>query len=359
MPEPTDARVRPLRRLRPPGYPGHLDPDPTRHPYPVPYPFSSRMLVAAGSLGLVAALQSAAAQDAGGGAPPAEEQVQTEDGNPLGVSDIGVPYQPGPYGTGAPLGQLPEQLAREAIERVFAEQGYELTPNLAYDRDGVACRITAFDQERQVGYIYASDATLDRDEYPAEPWAPGGRPTYSGWTRPRPTPGPGQTIEEFRVRFLEGERRERALEALQIEDPDQRLAALRAILAERAAERLSDDEARTLEQRATETGEYIAIISHWDRRFELTENVRLGTYSSRAWQVARQYRDRAQRIADPTKRQRAIAAAEQRMQEAQQVDARESARLRQVAHRRATEAALRRLERAVREFLTWAESQGQ
>ena len=47
-------RVKPVLRYRVPKYPSYRDPDPTQHPYPVPFPFGPKLIAAVASAGLTA-----------------------------------------------------------------------------------------------------------------------------------------------------------------------------------------------------------------------------------------------------------------------------------------------------------------
>src|SRR6185436_11412422 len=90
--------VRPVRRYSVPRYPSHEDPDPTRHPREIAYPFGPNVLRVAASLGLTATLiGSASAGEGGGGAAPAVRPP-----HPLTLGQSGLPYMNSPYGTGVP-----------------------------------------------------------------------------------------------------------------------------------------------------------------------------------------------------------------------------------------------------------------
>ncbi len=255
--------VKPVRRMRTPGYPSHADPDPTRHPTPVPYPYAASFLAAAAAVGLGALFQPAAAED--------PEPAPDKPPHPFTVAESGLPFRTSPFGTGAPS-RLDEAKAREVISRVFAQEGYRLSRDVPYDRNGVAFIADGYDAEKKVGFVFATHKRLDAD----------GVLSWNNEGQPPP----------------------------EAKDPS----------------RISLGEAKALEDRAASDREFIAVISHYDRRFE---------YHEWSQEVATAHAE-INAVADPAVRK----VMERALRERQ------------------ARAALERLEQCVREYIAWARSQG-
>jgi len=298
--------VKPVRRYRVPRYPSHLDPDPTRHPRAIPYPFTSNVARVAASLGITASIFGAACADESAG-----KTAEARRPHPLTLGQSGLPFRTSSYGTGEPE-LLDEMHAREVIDRLFAEAGYSLRPAWQYDHADVSFTADGYDPTRKVGYVFATWKNLEGDAW--DNWW-GGDPRGA----------------EQEVASLEGVLSEevgaRVRQARAVADPKARDAAFVAIRDESVRTRLSLRDGRALEREAERGETFIAIIAQTDRRFCYQPD-----YSREAMERRRE----AEAITDPAERQRAVAAIEK-------ADAKE---------------VLAALEQAVREYLAWVKSQG-
>lgn len=329
--------VRPVRRYRQPRYPSHLDPDPTRE-QPV-YPFTPALISVVAATGLAGPFQQAFAADG----PPAPS------GNPFALANSGLPHHTSPYGTGAP-DHLDSQVARALIRKLFAEAGYQLGQETAYERGEVRARLDGFDPQRKVGFVFGDWENLDDDA------------VLKWWTR-----NPGDRIDasaldpalraeyDTAMATTDDAARERALgevavlhgmatnaaqdrwhglgkddvaranAARALADPAARASALRAIMADIAARRLTLVEARAIETRAASDREFIAVISTFDKRFEFF-----------GWDLSEEARKKVEEIQDPERR---------------------AVEYRRLASE-AAQKALDNLERAVRDYIAWARANG-
>lgn len=218
-------RVQPLRRYDVPKYPSWSDPDPTLFPERVALPFSRELIVAVASLGLAGCLNDAAASfvppkkkatttaEAKTTEPKApRSSVAAPESNPFPLEGSGLPFRTSPYGTGEPQ-RLEAELARRAIDAVFAAEGIELTSGYAYAKDGVAVKLDGYDPKSRLGYVFGDWDKLDGS-------------ALISWAE----------SHEARV-------------------PDDH-------------EKLSLAEAKKLEARAARGEDLVAVISAFDRRFE-------------------------------------------------------------------------------------------
>ncbi|HVX16139.1 MAG TPA: hypothetical protein VHC22_33445 [Pirellulales bacterium] len=317
----SDLSVSPVKRYRVAKYPSHADPDPTRVPYPVPYPWNSQAVVALASLGIAASCSrepdaqtahTAARQDVAAAMVPIDQREPAQ--SPFQFANSGLPHVSSPFGTGAP-NYLDDDLAREAIERVFREAGYHLRHRYQYDRNGLTFIADGYDPEYRIGYVYANYPRLDRD---ATDW---------------PDETPAERVDFSLDQLADAATYEKDNEALreiasiqQLTDPVQRHAAYRAFMSKDRRDKLSLAEAKSLSSRAGSDGEFVALISHYDRRFEVPH------YSDDI-QAKLTY---AALIPDPVK-----------------ADA-----ISEVIRLEAVQQVVDRLESAVRDYIAWARSQG-
>jgi hypothetical protein len=246
-------RVEPLRRYRVPRYPSHMDPDPTLHPYPVPFPFHRELVRAVAGVGIAAAL---------GCGDPAKP-VFTNPKNPFLLKDSGLPHHTSPYGTGAPS-YVEDEDARKVIERVFRDEGFSLESHVSYDRDGVAFRASGFDPKRRIGYVFGDWRNLDED-------------AVVSWqideSEPEPADDPAAIREWFDRRNWKLERmpeeiRKEAARIRDMTDGKEMADALRKLRVRWHAELLSLAEIRKLEEEAPRKKDYVAVISQFDERLE-------------------------------------------------------------------------------------------
>ena len=169
---------------------------------------------------------------------------------------------------------MQDDLARKIIGRVFAEEGYKLEEDFAYDRDGVAFTADGYSPESRVGYVFGSWKTLDGDAVIS--WQNRGEPSNSGDKK-----------------------------------------------------KLSLEEAERLVKRAEEGKEYVAVISQYDMRF-----------AQSGWGPRTKERQEAYAKAAKIEDAGARRAEYQRLAEI------------------AAQETLQKLEKAVRQYISWARSQG-
>lgn len=111
------------------------------------------------------------AEPAAPSAPVASETVEPEPvvpapiatpnpDHPFGWAASQLPIEWHPYGTGAPM-RLSEEKARAVIERVFAEAGVRLAPDVSFRRDGVAGELDGYDARKKVGYEFVEWRDLE------------------------------------------------------------------------------------------------------------------------------------------------------------------------------------------------------
>ncbi|WP_442505988.1 hypothetical protein SH528x_004808 [Novipirellula sp. SH528] len=427
-----ELRVQPVKRYRTPKYPSHLDPDPTLHPDPVPYPISGKAVsvLASASLLLSTACRPPA-QSAGNAEQTAssnlttdvststvfefpddhkmhdgsnenaddadevpnfgqrlrdyEEQlgvdydkerqqmvkhlfsdnkssnnefqlpsdvregtlrkrlIESADGNPLCVAVSGLPHQTSPYGTGVP-DRVDGDLARRVIERVFASAGYNLRPNVPYDNDGVAFVVDGYDAQNRVGFVVGDWSNLDDD-------------AIVSWMSSRRTARGDNSSEvewwaalaESKVMGInDGEKQRFANDiatAKRLADPAKAKAALKAIIDRMSKRYLSYKEIQSLERKASQGKEFIAVISTFDNRFEIPWVVRVPSSEEAAIQeqIDTEIRERGEAGED-------IAVEEY-------VDRIRNWREKRLAELKA-KTVMQSLETAAREYIEWAKTQG-
>ncbi len=144
-------RVRAVRRYRTPKYPSHTAPDPTREPYPIPYPLAPR----------VASALLVAGVAAGCGSRPARPAPAS---NPFTSSRAGLPHHASMFGTGEPS-RLDSERARKLIYSVFADEGFALEREVRLRESGLDIVADGYDPARRVGFVYADWERLDSDAF--------------------------------------------------------------------------------------------------------------------------------------------------------------------------------------------------
>lgn len=225
-------RVAPLRRYGVPKYPAHEEPDPTRSPVRVPYPFGRKFVAGVAAAGLAALLSPAAAED-----PPGTAAGAKKPRNPFTLAESGFPFRTSPYGTGEPS-RIAEESARRLINRIFEEAGFRLKPDYRYERGGVGFVAGGYDPDHKVGYFFGTYENL----------------------------GPG---------LIEHWNRE---DVKQSDDP----------------KTLSRAEAEALERRAATDKEFVAVINGFDGRFEYMPGPR-NEVEQKEWETAWSLPDPAKR----------------------------------------------------------------
>ena len=300
----TSLAVKPVRRYPAPSYPAWDDPDPVAL-LDTRYPFRRSALAVAAALGLAGVLHADEEVD---------DLARDKLTNPFTVATSGLPRQPLMFGTGAPS-HLDDEVARKLIEKVFKEEGFELKRDVAYKRGDIEFVASGYNADKKIGYVWGSWDKLGADTL----------------TRTR-IPAKDQPINaQWLGGFLGPDYKARYKKAVAVKDPEKRQKAFRELLDEQLAEdarrEVSLEEMRTVNARAEQGKEFVAIISMYDRRFE---------YSM--WEPIEdpEERRRIERIEDPQKKAEAY---------------------KQNYEKRARQA-LDRLEGAVRRYIKWARTQG-
>ena len=322
----NELSVVPVKRYRVAKYPSYIDPDPTQAPYPIPYPWNGQAIAAFAALGIAASCSQRPEFDSmrqtgspSTGAPIATSPDRGQHGarppNPFALEASALPYVSPEYGTGAPR-YLEDDIARGVIERVFRQEGFHLQPRQQYNRDGITFIADGYDADHHIGYIFARDDNLDDDAL--------------GW---QPAPGQHELID-YRLSSLaywaeqvgDSQRLNDIRTAQQLPDPAKREAAYRALLARDRPMKLSLVEAQKLIANGPSRGEFVAVVSQYDNRLIVS------TWST---QLEADLAE-AELLPDPAKRDAAIRAAREKA-------------ARQVVDE---------LEQNVREYISWARSQG-
>lgn len=332
MPKQTEPRVQPVRRYKVPRYPSHQDPDPTRHPQPIPYPAGRQLLTAVASLGLAASASCSRPDDAGSGASgqtvnaPIERHpypppvCYADDGQPISVETehaldlafTGLPHRTSPYGTGVP-NYIDEELAREVVAEIFRDHGYQLKPKVPMDEDGMKFVLDGYDQDKKIGFVVGGYGSLDVD-------------ACISWQLPE------EVDWKARIDFIRSMARYypdlkplmSEIETAQaIPDAGKRDLALQAIAEKHQGNMLSLAEIKQLDQQAKQSKRFVAVISQFDRRFETAY-------------VDYQEIEKIEQIPDVGKRDL----------------------MRKELERKAAQKAIEQLELSVRDYIAWARSQG-
>jgi hypothetical protein len=319
--------VKPVIKYRAPKYPSHADPDPTRFPHRIPFPFRRELLSAFAAMGTSGCIAEMPAELE---IRPIDPQPKTEPinaraftgPNPFTESHSGLPHHASPYGTGQPA-YMTEKIAREIIDRVFREEGFSLEGPVAYEREGVALIADGYDRNARVGYVFASWNELDKD-------------AVRSWVDAHPVRLPEKELPRWlraRLHLLPESDHAAAETALKTQDHDTifRFATLahEAELTATANDpaKISMREIKALERHAADGEAFIAFISAYDRRFisDLYDNPDLRSELTAAY---------------------AITDDQQRADKFNEL------------HARGTRAALERLEQEVRNYIAWARAQG-
>lgn len=260
-------RVRRVPRYRVARYPSHADPDPSTYPDPVPFPFQREFLRAVAGVGLAAGLincSPGSSQEGAGVSPPREQAVTEAPANtPFPLSVSGLPFRTSPYGTGQPS-YISDQLARDAIDKIFRQAGFRLEKDFDYHRDGVRARLTGFDAKHRIGYVFADHRTLDEDGYVS--WA-----TAKAGALTEPTDDPATARQwlssmDWRFGAISKDLQKSAQAVLAMKDGKPMLAAYRKVHRQLHDHLLSMAEAKRLEEEAPKEKEFVAVISQFDNR---------------------------------------------------------------------------------------------
>ena len=319
-------KVEPVRRYRRPGYPTSEDFDPAvllAHPYP----FSSRFRTWVTTFGASSLLCSWV-----GAEPPEAKGLE----NPLTIAKNGLPYRSSPFGTGMPS-YISEDLARQVIERVFREAGYELKQGEQYRKGDVVFTTSGYDPDARVGYVWGDWESLDR------------RDAIIDWSTPKLGEAEIQNLikqeaqdpaacsaqlerlaGQLKRMDPEGKRTKAIDEAMARKSVQGKAETLALILdeiqSEEGDDRISLEEMKALEERKNGEHDFIAVINRYDLRF-----------ASHGWD-------------------RDLHAKQMKARQIENEDERR-ATLEKIEKEHAAKG-LKELEEAVSDYLSWARSQG-
>jgi len=177
MKKKNTLNVKPLRRYNTPVYPSYLDKNPIEHPDTLPYPFTYKALQALAAAGILVGASCAPTEKVSGNTPniPSdvaeqsssvnlpiiensdEPDAQQQDSpvNPFTFEYLGVPFMPASFGTGLPS-RLRSEEARTTINKVFEEEGIQLTKDYFYKKDSIAVALDGFNPDLNIGYVWVN-----------------------------------------------------------------------------------------------------------------------------------------------------------------------------------------------------------
>ncbi len=237
--------VKPLRRYNTPIYPSYLDKNPIEHPDTLPYPFTYKALQALAAAGILVGASCSPTKEGSNNllATPQQEVVQDSLTNPFAFENLRIPYRPAMFGTGMPA-RLSREDARTVIYQVFVEEGLNPKKNYHYKNDSISVVLDGFDPKSNIGYIWVDGYNMGGGIVAARNGDIKRRSAYEG--RKRTVLGwyPGDAnLKEFEehmelaVKYADNDSLKIELgqqfnEAKLIDNPDEKIAAYRAILVE-------------------------------------------------------------------------------------------------------------------------------
>lgn len=191
-------------------------------------------------------------------------------GNPFCVAVSGLPHQTSPYGTGVP-NYVEADFARRVIEKVFSDAGYTMQQDVQYDDNGVAFSVDGYDAEKKVGFVVGGWGNLDNDALVHWHLMRSGddddfSAQASSLEQSLNYPSASDSDKQI-VRDIQAARKQ--------PDLAKRSAAFKSILDRYSKSMLSLEEIEELESRALEGSDFIAVISTFDQRFIRPWNVQL------------------------------------------------------------------------------------
>lgn len=189
----------------------------------------------------------------------AAANVRSVPSNPFTFDNCRLPHYCSPCGTHSPR-YLDQEVAKRTIELAFRDAGYRLTLRYPFERDGITCVADGYDPVHRIGFIYAYYDNLDfgdaftsiggYDESYAIDCSLGNLANQAMDDR-----------DESLLRAVETARKLTKL--------DDRILSLRRLASRDRPHRLSVAEAKRLIQRAEASGEFVAVVSHFDLRFDV------------------------------------------------------------------------------------------
>jgi len=292
-------RVQRVRRYRVPHYPAHTDPDPTLAPEAVPYPWKGSVMAAVlalseagcGKSGAETASTAPASSKKPLQALEAKVQKQIDEivdaalreqpkgtENPfalkLGLS--GLPYVSSPYGTGAPT-PLSTEIARALIARIFKAEGLEATLTTFAEKDFTGS-VDGFDKEKHIGFVIGNWDSLDRTAFGS--WMSQELLMFASGDSPPVPPDERAQLRDYmdrsakwlfeRTQLSESQKAELTA-ATKLESVQEKAKAYVALLQKVEDAKFSMAEIELAEKQADAHRRYLAIISIYDQRFQITE----------------------------------------------------------------------------------------
>lgn len=268
--------VRPVRRYRVARYPSHRDPDPTREPAPLPYPWKTTAL--AGLLGMV---MPALAEETGPTTPQklaVDTMARLEQAvaaamsakvegraNPfaqaLGLS--GLPTRASSFGTGQPT-YLDDQIALEVIRRVFKLEGYPVDKARVAD-PARPFPVTGYDSTHKTGFTLANHQSLALDAYMPAILQAIKVETLSPEPFPEDEASLGWAREVARV-LLQHCPQEAQDKIRKLESTRATIEGIKKEIEAASEAALSMKEIEALETEAAQGREFIAVVSAYDHR---------------------------------------------------------------------------------------------
>jgi hypothetical protein len=292
-------RVQRVRYYRVPRYPAHTDPDPTLAPEAVPYPWKGSVMAAVVALSEAGCSKSETEESSADAPsskkplPALEAKVQKQideivdavlreqpEGkkNPfaqkLGLS--GLPYVSSPYGTGAPT-PLSTEIAQDLIARIFKAEGLEASPTTFAEKD-LTGSVDGFDKEKRIGFVIGNWDSLDQTAFGS--WMSRELLMFASGESPPVPPNEEAQVRDYmdrsakwlfeRVQLNEDQKAELTA-AIKLESLQEKAKAYVALLRKLEEAKLSMDEIELAENQAEAHQRYLAIISVFDQRFQITE----------------------------------------------------------------------------------------
>jgi hypothetical protein len=193
-------------------------------------------------------------------ATPAKQVVQASV-NPFTEQTWGLPHHVSACGTYS-RHYLRSEIALETIDRAFREAGYHMLRRYQINRDGMTLIADGYDPEHRLGFVFATYGNLGPDASDAKPPDPDTPPGHIDWL-----------LEEF-SELAKNDGEEQALNEIRriqkLTDSDERHRACCELFRRDWRARMSLDEARNLVDRSEIGIEFIAVISQFDLRLEVS-----------------------------------------------------------------------------------------
>ncbi len=138
-------QVKPLKRYRVPRYPSYSGKDPMN---PISGTLSKMGYYSAALLSAVGLFSFTTDGD------------KKEAKNPVRFSELGFPHTYAMYGTGLP-DRLEREVATEIIEKVFKQNGIQLTRDFSIDVGNMAFQASGYNPEKGIGFVWLDNESAD------------------------------------------------------------------------------------------------------------------------------------------------------------------------------------------------------